>query len=145
MAGCRTNSLPYYNSPDFTPIWNTDTLQQPLHVIPAFAFTNQRNQPVTGNTFNNTVYVAGFFFTSCGVVCPKLTTNLLKVQQALRNTQKVAFLLHSVTPWIDSVPRLQAYAQRYHLNDQWQLVTGNQAAIYQLARKAYFAEEEPGF
>lgn len=146
MAGCQTkSSLPYYDSPNFTPIWNIDTLQHPLHRIPAFSFTNQNNEPVTENTFNNRIYVAGFFFTSCGVVCPKLTTNLVKVQQTIGPDVPVSFLLHSVTPWIDSVPRLQTYAERYHLNKQWQLVTGDQATIYTLARKAYFAEEEPGF
>jgi len=146
MAGCKqNNSLPYYNTPDFTPNWNIDTLQQPLHCIPAFSFTNQNNQPVTEKTFDNKIYVAGFFFTACGAVCPKLVSNLVKVQQGIASNDKVAFLLHSVTPWLDSVPRLHTYAGRYHLNKQWQLVTGDQATIYHLARQAYFAEEEPGF
>jgi protein SCO1/2 len=146
MAGCgHKSSLPYYNSPDFTPVWNIDTLQQPLHVIPAFSFTNQNRERVTEQTFTNTIYVAGFFFTSCGVVCPKMTMNLKKVQQAFGRKNHIAFLLHTVTPWIDSSERLKAYALRYGLNRQWQLVTGNQATIYNMARQAYFAEEEPGF
>lgn len=146
MAGCgNKSSLPYYNSPDFTPVWNMDTLHQPLHVIPPFSFTNQNGERVTERTFEHTIYVAGFFFTSCGVVCPKMTVNLKKVQQAFASNNQVAFLLHTVTPWIDSCTRLKAYATRYGLNGQWQLVTGNQAAIYKMARQAYFAEEEPGF
>jgi len=146
MAGCQQkSSLPYYNTPDFTPVWNIDTLKGKLHTIPSFAFTNQRNETVTEKTFSNTIYVAGFFFTGCGAVCPKMTTNLLKVQQAFDATTDVRFLFHSVTPWVDSVVRLQAFAKRYGLNNQWQLVTGNTATIYQLARQSYFAEEEPGF
>src|SRR5689334_14332549 len=145
MAGCSNNSsLPYYNTPDFTPLWNIDTMKI-VHTIPSFSFTNQNNESVTNKTFDNKIYVAGFFFTSCGVVCPKMTNNLIKVQQAFDNNTDISFLLHSVTPWMDSVPRLQAYAKRYHLNNQWQLVTGDKAAIYQLARQSYFAEQEPGF
>jgi protein SCO1/2 len=145
LAGCGNNSsLPYYNSPDFTPVWNIDTMKS-VHAIPSFAFTNQNNEVVTNKTFDQKIYVAGFFFTSCGVVCPKMTNNLLKVQQAFANNNEISFLLHTVTPWMDSVPRLQKYAKRYHLNKQWQLVTGDKATIYQLARQSYFAEEELGF
>ena len=145
-AGCNTkSSLPYYNSPDFTPVWNIDTVKSGLHTIPPFSFTNQNKETVTEKTFDNTIYVAGFFFTSCGVVCPKMTMNVMKVQAAFAGNQQVAFLFHSVTPWIDSSARLLAFARKYQLNNQWQLVTGDQGTIYKMARQAYFAEEEPGF
>jgi protein SCO1/2 len=146
MAGCKQkSSLPYYNSPDFTPVWNIDPGKKGLHTIPPFSFTNQNNERVTEKTFDNTIYVAGFFFTSCGVVCPKMTVNVKKVQQAFAGNHQLAFLFHTVTPWIDSSARLKAYAKKYQLNNQWQLVTGDQSAIYKMARQAYFAEEEPGF
>jgi len=145
MAGCKQkSSLPYYNSPDFTPVWNIDTVKHGLHTIPPFSFINQNNEEVTEKTFDNTIYVAGFFFTSCGVVCPKMTMNLKKVQAAFADNQQLAILFHSVTPWIDSCARLLAFAKKYQLNNQWQLVTGDQATIYKMARQAYFAEEEPG-
>jgi protein SCO1 len=146
MAGCKhKSSLPYYNAADFTPVWNIDTLRTPLHTIPAFTFTGQNNEPVTEKTFNNKIYIANFFFTGCGVVCPKMTTNLAKVQRAFAGNPHIAFLSHSVTPWIDSAATLKAYATRYGLSNNWHLVTGDQSAIYQLARRSYFAEEEPGF
>jgi protein SCO1/2 len=146
MAGCKhKSSLPYFNSPDFTPVWNIDTFKSGLHVIPPFTFTDQRNEQVTAKTFDNTIYVAGFFFTSCGVVCPKMTENVKKVQRAFEGNRQLAFLFHTVTPWIDSTARLQAYAKKHRLNDQWHLVTGDQGNIYTMARKAYFAEEEAGF
>ena len=146
MAGCKTkSSLPYYNSPDFTPVWNIDTFKSELHIIPPFAFTGQHNERVTDKTFDNTVYVAGFFFTSCGVVCPKMIDNVKRVQKAFDRNRQVAFLFHSVTPQIDSAGHLQAYAKKHQLNDQWHLVTGSEGSIYTMARRAYFAEEEPGF
>jgi protein SCO1 len=146
MAGCKTkSSLPYFNTPDFTPVWDIDTFKGAQHVIPLFAFTDQNNKQVTNETFNNKVYVAGFFFTSCGVVCPKMIDNVKRVEKAFNKNSQVAFLFHSVTPQTDSVARLQTYAKKHHLNDQWHLVTGNEAGIYTLARRAYFAEEEPGF
>lgn len=146
MAGCKTkSSLPYYNSPDFTPVWNIDTFKGVQHVIPPFAFTDQNNEQVTDKTFDNTVYVVGFFFTSCGVVCPKMIDNVKRVEKAFDKNSQVAFLFHSVTPKIDSVARLQTYAKKHHLNGQWHLVTGDEGNIYTMARRVYFAEEEPGF
>ncbi|MEI9945051.1 MAG: SCO family protein [Chitinophagaceae bacterium] len=52
-----------------------------MHIIPAFAFTDQNNQAVTEKTFDNKIYVANFFFTTCGAVCPIMTNNLLKVEK----------------------------------------------------------------
>ncbi len=74
-----------------------------------------------------------------------MTKNLLKVQKAFPQNNHIAFISHTVTPSIDSVARLKKYAERFGLDDRWHLVTGDQAAIYTLARQSYFAEEEPGF
>lgn len=145
MAGCKEeSSLPYYNTADLTPIWNAGTVKN-LHVIPAFSFTDQDGRAVTEKSFDNKIYVANFFFTSCGSVCRKMTVNLQKVQQVFEGNKDVALISHTVTPWIDSVPRLKAYAGKYGMNEQWRLVTGDKGSIYTLARRDYFAEEEPGF
>jgi protein SCO1/2 len=71
--------------------------------------------------------------------------NLLKVQKEFPGNEDIAFISHTVTPWIDSVARLKNYAQRFNLDNRWHLVTGDKATIYNLARCSYFAEEEPGF
>jgi protein SCO1 len=145
MAGCTNkNSLPYFNSPDLRPRWSVAGIKS-LHTIPSFSFTDQHNALITEKTFEHKIYVANFFFTSCGSVCRTMTTNLLKVQQAFPGNRDVALLSHSVTPWIDSVGKLKAYASRFGMSDKWHMVTGDKASNYKLARQSYFAEEEPGF
>src|SRR5215213_7830827 len=95
MAGCtEESSLPFYNSPDLTPEWSAD---KNLHAIPAFSFTNQHNMTVTQKNFDDKIYVANFFFTSCGSVCRKMTMNLQKVQQAFEGNKSVALISHTVT------------------------------------------------
>jgi protein SCO1/2 len=144
ITSCRQQSrLPWYNTADFTPSWENDIHLS--HRIPAFSFTDQDNTVVTEKTFDNKIYIANFFFTSCGSICPRMTTNLLKVQKAFPNNDHIGFISHTVTPWIDSVQRLKKYAERFDLDKRWHLVTGEQGAIYRLARQSYFAEEEPGF
>ena len=46
------SSLPYFNSAEFTPEWNT-----PKHKIPEFSFINQDGETVTNATFKNKIYI----------------------------------------------------------------------------------------
>ena len=139
------DKLPYYVTPDFTPHWYSEKeLQQPLHQIPAFSFINQSGNRVTEQTVTGKIYVANFFFTSCPGICKRLTNNLSLVQEAFQGSE-VLILSHSVTPETDSVPKLWQYAQQYKINQQqWHLLTGARDALYGIARKAYFADEDLG-
>ena len=142
-------AVPYYNTPDFTPIWLDDSAminQKIHHRIADFSFRNQANQLITQETVANRIYVATFFFTSCPSICPKITSLLKAVQDTFQYEPRVALLSFSVTPWIDSVPRLRQYAeQKGILPGKWHLLTGERGKIYTLARQSYFAEESIGF
>lgn len=86
------------------------------------------------------ITVIDMFFTSCGSICPKLTTNMSKLQQSflkggdLRqkvDTSIVQFISLSIDPNHDSVNVLKRYADQYHVNhDSWWLMTGNRDSIY---------------
>ncbi|WP_298236689.1 SCO family protein [uncultured Algibacter sp.] len=130
--------LPYFNSADFTPEWET-----PVHKIPEFSFTNQKGEVVNNNTYKGKIYIADFFFTSCPGICPKLTKNMASLQEAYKNDNTIKLLSHTVMPWKDSIPVLKEYAKRNGVNDEkWNLVTGNKDALYNIARKGYFADED---
>lgn len=146
FTGCKQRpSLPYYNTADFTPVWVKGAAADSLHRIPGFSLTDQHGHIINEKTFHGKIYIANFFFTSCGSICPSMTKNLLKVQQAFAGDTTIAFLSHSVAPWVDSVARLKRYSEKYGMDGRWHLATGDKAAIYRLARQGYFAEEEPGF
>jgi protein SCO1 len=140
--------LPYYNTPDFTPLFINDAAGQKSinHRIADFSFTDQNGQPITQQAIEGKVHVANFFFTSCGSICPAMMHNMLQVHQAFANDSNVVVLSYSVTPWIDSVAKLKKYAQAGGYDaPNWHLLTGNKAAIYTLARQSYFAEEDLGY
>lgn len=139
--------LPYYASADFTPQWLTvkEAEQKKIHQIPSFAFINQMGDTITEQTVTNKIYVANFFFTSCPGICKRLTNNVMLVQQAFSGNQNIVILSHSVAPETDSIPRLQQYAQQYKIDQtQWHLLTGQRVALYNIARKSYFADEDLG-
>ncbi len=140
-------SLPFYQTPDFTPQWIAISAASPdtIHRIAAFRFIDQDGDSITEKTFAGKIYVADFFFTACPGICKRLTTNLALVQAAFKNDNQVLLLSHSVTPESDSVARLKQYAGDMGvISHKWHLVTGNHDEIYQIARRSYFADEDMG-
>lgn len=150
FSGCKeeNNGLPFYNTPDFTPVWLQpgDEGYDNIHTIPQFKFTNQLGENVTNTTTAGKIYVANFFFAACKNICPAMMTNLEKVQKTFKNNERVLILSHSVTPLKDSVQALRKYAYERHIdNNTWLLLTGDRDATYHLARQAYFADEAAGY
>ncbi len=135
-------TLKIYNPEDVNPELVDSTVQYigKGHRIADFAFVNQNGNTITNKDYAGKVYVADFFFTTCPTICPKMTTNMAWLQERIKNNPKVMLLSHSVTPDIDSVPVLKAYAKEKGVIDgKWNLVTGNKKDIYYIARKSYLA------
>lgn len=135
-------TLPIYNPADVNPELVDSTIQykSKYHTIADFSFVNQNGDTITQKNYEGKIYVADFFFTTCGSICPKMTTNLEDVQKAVLNNPKVMLLSHTVFPEVDSIPVLKAYAIKHHVVDsKWNLVTGDKKEIYTMARKSYLA------
>jgi len=143
------STLPYYNEPDFTPIFLADKADVPrriIHIIRPFSFTDQHGRRITEQSIAGKIHVANFIFTSCGSICPVMTKHMKLVQDTFRHDAGVVLLSYSVTPWIDSVARLKTFALARGIDSpNWHLLTGSQGDIYTLARQSYFAEEDLGF
>jgi len=116
-----------------------------FHKIAPFTLTNQNGKIVTEQDYNNKIYVADFFFTTCPTICPKMTENMGQLQSEFLEDSQIKFISFSVTPQIDSVQQLKKYAIEKGVNDsKWNLVTGNKKEIYSLARKSYLAVKDDG-
>jgi protein SCO1/2 len=135
-------TLPIYNPADVNPELVDSTVQykSKYHTIADFSFVNQNGDTITQKNYEGKIYVADFFFTTCGSICPKMSTNLVDVQKAVLNNPKVMLLSHTVFPEVDSVSVLKEYAIKYGVVDsKWNLVTGDKKDIYTMARKSYLA------
>ncbi|WP_435624874.1 SCO family protein [Flagellimonas sp.] len=143
----RVDALPYYVDASFTPKWispkSLDTLN--IHKVRPFGLINQLGDSINEKTFEGKIYVTDFFFTSCPGICPKMTNNMLLIQEEFEKDDEVLLLSHSVTPEYDSVPVLKHYADaKGVISNKWHLVTGNRKEIYDLGRYGYFVEEDLG-
>jgi protein SCO1/2 len=118
----------------------TDTV---WHAVENIRLTNQLGRSVS--LYDDTkgkVIVADFFFTRCPSICPFLTANMKKLQDALETKDRfkelnpafVQFISFSVDPERDSVPVLKAYADKFGVDpDLWWLLTGPKKEIYDFA------------
>jgi len=107
--------------------------------------TNQNGEITTEKDYQNKIYVADFFFTTCPSICPKMTVNMGLIQKEIVDDDQVMLLSFSVTPQIDSVPQLKKYAlENGVIDSKWNLLTGDKKQIYTLARKSFLAVENDG-
>src|SRR5436189_2297544 len=96
LAACKSKSkeealsLPFINKPVFTPEWinKNDPGYSSIHRIPAFSFTDQNGEAVTEKTVDGKIYVADFFFTKCGSICPKMTNNIALLQKYFKDNKE---------------------------------------------------------
>ena len=115
------------------------------HAISDFSLINQNGKTITQEDYNDKIYIADFFFTTCQTICPIMTDHMVEIQNNLKNDPDILLLSHTVTPEIDSVPQLKKYAIKKGVNDtKWNLVTGEKKEIYKLARKSYLAVKTDG-
>ena len=112
--------------------------------VPDFRLVNQLGDTVSWKDLQGKIVVADFIFTRCPVICPKMTHNIKRLQDAVKNNNRagsrdpnfIHFLSFTVDPQHDSVPVLKQYADRHQINPQnWWLLTGDKAQIYDLALK----------
>ena len=52
--------------------------------VPAFSFINQDGKTITNKDYLGKVYVVEFFFTTCPTICPRMSRNLVSIQDDLR-------------------------------------------------------------
>ncbi|MBD0257996.1 MAG: SCO family protein [Cytophagales bacterium] len=114
----------------------TDTL---FRTLPDFRMTNQQGQVVTQEAVKGKIHVADFFFARCLGICPKMSSQLQRVQEAFLNDPNVVILSYTVDPEHDSVPAVQHYADQYEARaGKWHLLTGEKRDIYHLAKYGYY-------
>jgi len=102
------------------------------HVVGDFGFRDQWNKEITRADWNGKIIVAGYFFTSCPSVCPKVIAQLKRVQDY--GADNVMINSFTVDPERDSVGRLKEYAEKKGIKSKWVLLTGDKISLYKFAR-----------
>jgi protein SCO1/2 len=133
-------TLPYFGEKTVSP--NGDTV---FHTVMNFSLTNQEGKTITQKDLEGKVYVADYFFANCKSICPKMSTQLERVQERFKNEPRFMILSHSVDPLRDSVAALTKYAQLHGADPRkWYFLTGDKKQLYDLARHSYLVVATEG-
>jgi len=110
--------------------------------LPDFNLIAHTNDTISKKNAEGKILVSDFFFTRCRGICPRMSSNMKKLQDYLHrnaNLQSQFMLLsHTVDPYYDSLSVLNDYAQAYGADGKlWLLVTGDKKQLYDLAINFY--------
>lgn len=109
------------------------------HRIGPFSFTDQTGKPFGLEQVKGKVFVAEYFFTNCGTICPKMTAQMERVHAKFKNDDRFEILSFTVDPQNDTVERMAAYAAMHNADgNQWHFLTGKQEELYKVARRYFF-------
>ena len=109
------------------------------HTISGFSLLNQDSNQVSEKIFKGKIHVANFFFTTCGTICPKMSSEMMRVQHAFEKDTNVVIVSYTVDPEHDTPLVLKEYASQHNaIKNKWFFLTGDKKTIYDLARNSYY-------
>ena len=106
--------------------------------VSAFSFKDQNGKIITNKDYEGKVYLVEFFFTTCPTICPRMSKNLVKIQNSFKEFENFGVASFTINPEHDTSEVLKKYAEDYGItNPNWHLMTGDVDAIYDLANKGF--------
>lgn len=138
LYGKNHYSIPVYFATDSMLVNDKYQITE-AHTIPEFEFFNQDSVLFGSKNLKNKIYIADFFFTTCPGICPKMTSQLTRVQEAFAKFPDVNIVSFTVDPQKDSVVALKRYASEFRADStKWNFLTGSKEKLYTLAQKGFF-------
>ena len=114
--------------------------------VPSFSFIDQNGQTISNKDYEGKVYLVEFFFTTCPTICPRMSKNLVDIQNNFPNNDDFGIASFTINPDHDTSTVLKEYADSYGIsNPNWHFMTGNLDTIYELANvgfNLYAAKDE---
>ena len=106
--------------------------------VPDFTLTSQSGEPFDGKSLDGKIWVADFIYTHCPGPCPRMSSQMRRVQSAVTEIRDVRLVSFSVDPERDTPAVLAEYAQRYQAQSgRWFFLTGDRKTIDALDRRAF--------
>ncbi len=115
------------------------------HTVGDFSFTNQFGDTVSSESLKGNIKIVDFFFVDCKTICPKMSSQLERVQKKIQTVKNVVILSHTVNPEQDSVSVLKRYAEEHGaIQNKWHFLTGDKKELYKIAREGYLVNALQG-
>jgi protein SCO1 len=122
LAACqpRTSSLPIY------------------YDVPEFQLIAQDGQPFSSKVLAGKIWVADFIYTTCPGPCPRMTSQMREVQDAILKMPDVKLVSFTVDPARDTPAVLAEYAKTHRASpEHWYFLTGSPVTLQKLDRDTF--------
>ncbi len=116
-----------------------------IKAAPAFAGRSAESIVVESKSLQGSVWIAYFFFSSCGGPCPTLNQRISELQSEIGN-EKLQFVGFSVDPETDTPKILAQYGKRYNANPKrWKMLQMSEDSLKTVAVQGFMlgSPEEP--
>ena len=106
--------------------------------VPEFQMTDSSGHAFDSKSLRGKVWIADFIYTHCPGPCPRMTSQMHKLQQERAGDADVQFVSISVDPANDTPPVLDAFAHRFGgPASNWVFLTGPAPTVHELARDVF--------
>jgi protein SCO1 len=106
--------------------------------VPHFTMTDSQGRPFDSSQLAGKVWIVDFIYTSCPGPCPRMTSEMHRVEKRLQNDADVKLVSVSVDPEHDSPPVLNDFAHRFGgPTAQWVFLTGTPQTVHLLAHDTF--------
>ena len=131
--------------------FNRETRENKLPVLGQvrdFNLFDEQGESFSLNLLDGQIWIANFFFTTCGDICPVMSKNMAALHRSFALVDGVVMVSITVNPEVDSSDVLKTYAKKYNADTKkWHFLTGARAQIKDLAVNSFKlgSIEEPVF
>jgi protein SCO1 len=106
--------------------------------VPRFQLTSQDGRSFDSNALAGKIWVADFIYTTCPGPCPRMTSQMHEVQQAVSKLPDVRIVSFTIDPANDTPPVLAEYAKEHGASPAiWYFLTGPVPTLQMLDRDAF--------
>lgn len=101
-----------------------------LGQVQAFVLQDAEGKEFHSNRLNGKVWIADFFFTTCGGVCPMMSKNMAALSRTFEQLENIQLVSITVNPEQDTSQALARYAEQFKGSKKnWHFLTGSREAI----------------
>jgi len=106
--------------------------------VPHFAMTDSQGRSFDSNRLAGRVWAVDFIYTSCPGPCPRMTSEMHRVEQQVKDDADVVLISISVDPEHDSPPVLNDFAHKFGgPANNWYFLAGTPATVHLLAHDTF--------
>lgn len=94
---------------------------------------NQEGKKIKLESFRGKLVIAAMVFTHCESACPRIVSDIQRIEKAIEGNSDVLFVLISMDPTRDTPERFKQFGQERSLGKNWIMISSDQSSTDEVA------------